>query len=58
MARSPDEHDVDHAEVKRRERREPSVGPLSRFGQPVTIAGFAVVIAALIWVIVASGWIL
>jgi len=53
---TPDKEHVDHAEVARRERRSnKAVGPLSRFGGPITIAGLAVAIVALIYAIVASG---
>lgn len=32
------------------------VGPTSRWGKPVTIAGAVVVGLAILWAIVASGW--
>ncbi len=55
----PDEEDVDHAEVARRDREsiEP-VGPASGYGRTITIAGFVVAIAAILWVIFASGYLL
>lgn len=35
---------------------ESSVGPTSRWGKPVTIAGAVLVVLALLWAIFASGW--
>lgn len=55
----PNESRVDHDEVKRRadESGDP-VGATSRWGQPITIAGAVLVVLALLWAILASGWFL
>lgn len=35
-----------------------TVGPTSRWGKPVTIAGAVLVVLAFLWAIFASGWFL
>lgn len=55
----PEESKVDRSEVDRREDESPDpAGPTSRWGKPVTIAGAVVVALAILWGIIAGGWIL
>ncbi len=53
------EPEVDHTEVHRREQRdtEPE-GPSSRTGGPLTWIWGAVAVLLVLWVVVASGWVL
>lgn len=37
---------------------EASVGPTSRWGKPVSIAGAVLIVLAVLWAVFASGWLL